>query len=66
MDANSTMDTIEITIETSLYEQVREFLIPYGITVEQLAEQFFRWCAEHPEEATAYLRNAMMEQGLSK
>lgn len=56
------MELIEIEIETELLQALRELLIPYGITAEELAAMFITWCAEHPQEATAYLRSCMTEQ----
>jgi len=56
------METVTIEVDSDLLEQVKELIKPYGITPEQLIEQFFRWCAECPEEATQYLKAAMLEQ----
>ena len=49
------METIEIEIDSELLHAVEEMLKPYGITAAELAEQFFKWCAEFPEEAKEYL-----------
>ena len=49
------METIEIEIDSELLHAVEEVLQPYGITVTQLVELFFKWCAECPEEAKEYL-----------
>ena len=56
------METVTIEVDSDLLEQVKELIKPYGITPEQLIEQFFRWWAECPEEATQYLKAAMLEQ----
>lgn len=56
------METTELEVDAELLEEVRKFLKPYGLTAEELAEQFLCWVAANPEEATAYLREAMANE----
>ncbi len=48
-------ELVMIEIEADLLEQVRPLCERYGLTPEELAVRFFRWVAENPEDAKAYL-----------
>ena len=53
------LEIVEIEIDEDLQKQVEEWIKPYGITMEELLAEIFRWCAEKPEEATAYLKDTV-------
>ena len=48
-------ETVELLIDSELLEDVEEIIAPMNLTVEELAVQFFEWCARNPEEAKAFL-----------
>lgn len=59
-------ETIEVEIDADLYKQVGELIKPYGITHEELIQQFFEWCVNPAtqNEAIVWLRKAKAEAGL--
>ena len=57
------LEIVEIEVDQDLQEQLEELLKPKGITLEDLISSFFRWCAEKPEEATAYLNRLVKAHG---
>ncbi|WP_312279654.1 hypothetical protein [Oscillibacter sp.] len=56
------METIELEVNTGLLEEVREIFKAHSLTAEELAKQFLCWVAANPEEAAAYLKEAMAEE----
>lgn len=56
------METTELEVDAELLEEVGEFLKPHGLTAEELAEQFLCWADANPEEAIAYLKEAMANE----
>ena len=56
------LEIVEIEVDQDLQKQVEELLKPKGITIEDLISGFFHWCAEKPEEATAYLNRLVEEK----
>ena len=47
--------TVEITPEEK--EQLFQILNSLHVTVDQVTEQFLKWCIEYPDKAAMWLRN---------
>ena len=48
--------TVEITPEEK--EQLFQILNGLNMTVDQVTEQFLKWCIEYPDKAVMWLRNS--------
>lgn len=55
---------IDLSMDPQLEQKFRELLAPTGLTVEQMAQMFFSWCAHYPEDAAAWLKRTAEEQGV--
>lgn len=47
--------TVEITPEEK--EQLFQILNSLHVTVDQVTEQFLKWCIEYPDKAALWLKN---------
>lgn len=45
------LNGMTVEIEDELIEEMKALPESYGKTVEELLQQFFRWCAENPDLA---------------
>lgn len=46
---------VAVELDDLVEAEARELCSRYGITLEELLEQFFGWMGQHPDEAAAYL-----------
>lgn len=51
--------TVEITPEEK--EQLFQILNSLNVTVDQVTEQFLKWCIDYPDKAAMWLRNIKEE-----
>lgn len=58
------MVTVSVQIDEELANRAREVVGKAGFTLEQATEMFLSWCALYPDDASAWLKKAMEEQGI--
>lgn len=55
MGGYKTTITVEITQEEK--EQLFQILNSLNVTVDQVTEQFLKWCVDYPDKAALWLRD---------
>lgn len=55
------METCTLQIDSALYSRYCEVCEKLGAEPKEVAERFFRWCADHPKELQKWLQGAQLE-----
>lgn len=55
------MESYTLQINSELYSRYCDICEKLGEEPKGVAERFFRWCADHPEELQKWLRGAQLE-----
>lgn len=55
------METCTLQIDSELYGRYCDVCEKIGADPQEVAERFFRWCADHPRELQKWLRGAQLE-----
>lgn len=56
------LEDVELTVDDSLYREFCQLCAKLGTTPDYCLEQMFAWVVRNQEEATAYIREAAVEQ----
>lgn len=55
------METCALQIDSELYGRYYDVCEKIGADPQEVAERFFRWCADHPRELQKWLRGAQLK-----